>query len=176
MAERKRWMPFGYCIVTGDITIHEKEADTIRRIFEIYIGGQSYSAITALLNTEVIRYHSGAAWNKHMVKRILENRTYLGERGYPAIVAAAVFAAVNERKAKNPSCRPKPRKSVSNNNQFRLLSFTPSAKALRLTNEINRALERNPDVEKVHALIFACAAEKYKSLMLVPIVEVDCYE
>ena len=176
MTERQRRLPFGYAIIMGEIVLHQDEAESVRRIYERYITGSSYKTITAQLNGEGVCYLPGADWNKHMVKRILENRTYLGERGYPAIMTAAEFAAVERRKEANPSCRPIPREKQVDDTRYRLLPFSPTATTIRLTNEINRALERNPDTETVRPMIFALAAEKYAALKYVPVVEGLDYE
>ena len=40
------------------------------------------------------RYHQHTPeWNKHMVKRVLENARYTGTDGYPPLVSGADFAA-----------------------------------------------------------------------------------
>jgi len=174
MPVRLRTIPFGYCIADGKLMLHEAEALAVRRVFENYADGHSYSEITLALQCEEIQYRPGVAWNKHMVKRILEDRRYLGDGKYPAIMTMTDFEAVNSRKAGNPSCRPKPREKQTNTLVFWSLSYAYAAKTLRLTNEINRALERNPDVETIRPLIFTCAAEKYKSLAYVP--EVSAHE
>ena len=64
----------------------------MRRVFSLYTGGLSYQKISDLLNTEKIPYSSEApTWNKHKVKRLLENPRYTGQDGYPAIIDKAGF-------------------------------------------------------------------------------------
>ena len=65
---------YGYQIRDGEIAVVEEEAILVRRVFSLYIGGLSYQKISDLLNREEIPYSQEApAWNKHKVKRLLEN-------------------------------------------------------------------------------------------------------
>ena len=159
-----RTIPFGYKMEQGEIVLHTEEADIVRGIYNHYIDGCSYNAITKRLNDDGIQYHPGAVWNKHMVKRILESRRYLGEQGYPPIIPAADFDAVTERKAENPQCRPKQRNPKDIRADYRILPYEPTVAVRRLNNDINRALERTPDPNKIRPLIFECAAEKYAAI------------
>jgi hypothetical protein len=88
-------MPFGYRVRNGETVPCSEEADAVRLIFASYLRGESYLAIAENMTELGIRYHEGKdAWNKHMVKRILENRRYAGADGYPAIVPADDFESV----------------------------------------------------------------------------------
>lgn len=99
---RNRYLPFGYRIRQGEITIYPIEAAYIREIFSAYIDGSSYAQIAQDMQDRGIQYHEGTtAWNKHMVKRILENERYTGKDGYPAIVSSEQYkraAAVRQSK------------------------------------------------------------------------------
>lgn len=92
MTNRK--MLYGYHIQSGDIAAVEAEAATVSRVFTLYDTGLSYQKISDLLNTEGIPYSSDAPmWNKHKVKRLLENPRYTGQNGYPAIIESDLFSA-----------------------------------------------------------------------------------
>ena len=160
----KRIIVFGYQMNHGDITLHPKEAATVQKVFSLYIGGLSYNAITQQLNEDIVQYREDVTWNKHMIKRILENRCYIGEQDYPALITPNDFDAVTRRKAENPYCIPQQRKTNPEAFDYQLLPYALSAKVRRLNNEINRGLERSPDPNKVRPLIFACAAEKYAAI------------
>lgn len=83
---------YGYQIRDGEIAVVEEEAILVRRVFSLYIGGLSYQKISDLLNREEIPYSQEApAWNKHKVKRLLENPRYTGQDGYPAIIDKVGF-------------------------------------------------------------------------------------
>ncbi len=47
-----------------------------------------------------VPYSEGAVWNKNMVKRILENKKYLGTDKFPQLVSEEMFRAVNEKKSR----------------------------------------------------------------------------
>ena len=71
---KNRYLPFGYMIRNGEIVINEQEAALVRTAFEEYMTGASYAAVAETLQATGIRYHSDTPlWNKHMVKRMLEN-------------------------------------------------------------------------------------------------------
>lgn len=159
-----RTIPFGYQMINGEIVPHLREANAVRRIFELYIGGLSYKLITKELCGGDILYRPGVTWNQHMVKRILENRRYIGENEYPALITAHDIEAVAARKENNPHCRQQRREKPVQTSEYVLLPYTPTPKVRRMTNEINRALEKSPDPEIVRGMIFACAAEKYNSI------------
>ena len=83
---------YGYQIRDGEIAVVEEEAILVRRVFSLYTGGLSYQKISDLLNREEVPYSQEApAWNKHKVKRLLENPRYTGQDGYPAIIDKVGF-------------------------------------------------------------------------------------
>ena len=83
---------YGYQIRDGEIAVVEEEAILVRRVFSLYTGGLSYQKISDLLNREKVPYSQEApAWDKHKVKRLLENPLYTGQDGYPAIIDKVGF-------------------------------------------------------------------------------------
>ena len=91
----QRKTPFGYMIRNGETIICPNEADAVRNIFCRYLAGVSYSGIAEEMSRGSIPYHQHTAkWNKHMVKRILENGKYLGTDIYPHLVSDEEFLAV----------------------------------------------------------------------------------
>lgn len=104
----QRKIPFGYQMQNGVIQLHPQEAETVRAIFARYLIGASYLTIAENLTKHGPRYHEHTPeWNKHMVKRILENAKYIGSEGYPRIVPDEDFLAVQLRKTDcaRPVCR-----------------------------------------------------------------------
>lgn len=103
--------PYGYRIKSGCAVINEEEAAKIRNLYENYIAGmaQSKAAIEAGIET----YHSSA-------KRLMQNRHYLGDDFYPAIIdqetydkAAAIrleragkLGRLNRKKNSKPAASP----------------------------------------------------------------------
>ena len=88
----RRNVPFGYVLHDGRFVIDTEEAGAIREIFELYIGGCSYAQIASRMETGSVPYDErDSQWNKHKVKRILENQRYLGTETLPEIISAETF-------------------------------------------------------------------------------------
>mgnify|MGYP003178278135 FL=1 len=105
----QRKTPFGYQIQNGRITCHPEEAESVRYIFSHYLLGSSYNQIADEMTQQGVRYHQHTAqWNKHMVKRILENERYLGLDGYPRLIADEEFLAVRLRRGEQNTYAPCP--------------------------------------------------------------------
>ena len=86
---------YGYHIENGELAIVPQEVETVQRITTQYIAGGSYQSIAETLNGDGIPFSMEAPlWNKHKVKRLLENPRYTGQKGYPAIIDAETFQAV----------------------------------------------------------------------------------
>lgn len=99
----QRKIPFGYLIRDGLIQPHPQEADAVRYIFGQYLSGASLLTIAGDMTGRGPRYHQHTpAWNKHMVKRVLENAKYTGAGGYPPLVSDEDFtAAQGQREGRN---------------------------------------------------------------------------
>lgn len=96
-----RYIPFGYEITDGEISIIGRESEVVKNIYALYIQGMSYLDITNRLNLLPISYASdGRKWDKNIVKRILENPKYRGEKGYPPIITEETANTVNECRMK----------------------------------------------------------------------------
>lgn len=87
--------PYGYSIKNGCATINEDEAGKIRKLYENYISGMAL--VKAAAAAGIKTYHGTA-------KRLMENRHYLGDDFYPAIIDQETYdkaAAIRlERAAK----------------------------------------------------------------------------
>ena len=115
--KKQRSLSFGYELHRGKIEIHKKEAPLVRKIYALYEEGKSISAIAIIMNGQSIPYSpSVAQWNKHHIKRILENEKYIGVDGYPKIIDDKVFERIREIHAdktaawQNPA--PTPEKAI----------------------------------------------------------------
>lgn len=96
-----RYVAFGYEITDGKISVIESEKTITENIFSMYVNQKSFSEIAERMNFAGIPYNNdGRNWNKNMIKRIIENRKYLGEDGYPAIIAKETFECANRLKMK----------------------------------------------------------------------------
>ncbi|MDD3393399.1 MAG: recombinase family protein [Anaerotignum sp.] len=93
--KKNRYLPFGYHIQNGVLCIYEAEAAVVRQVFEDYQAGMSYRQIAERLTAKSVPYMENRTdWNKHMVKRMLENSRYCGRDGFPPILPADAFEAV----------------------------------------------------------------------------------
>lgn len=105
----QRKIPFGYQIKNGELAFHPKEAESVKDIFSRYLLGSSYSQIADEMVRQGVHYHQDTAqWNKHMVKRILENERYLGLDGYPRLITDEEFLAVSLRRREQNTYTPCP--------------------------------------------------------------------
>lgn len=99
---------YGYQIRNGALEIVPEEQRTVSMVFTLYNAGASYQAISDALNRQGVPYcREVPLWNKHKVKRLLENPRYTGKEGYPILVEADIFQAAQEKTAeKNVRRRP----------------------------------------------------------------------
>ena len=78
--------PFGYRIENGKAVIDESAAAQIRDLYKNYLSGLSLTNAAKEAGLNLL--HSGA-------KRMMQNRHYLGDGFYPAIIDQASFDAVS---------------------------------------------------------------------------------
>jgi len=89
---------YGYRIENGALAVVPQEAKIVKRVHTLYLSGASYQTIAEALNGDGIPYSAEVPqWNKHKVKRLLENPRYTGTDGYPAILDKTTFQAVQEQ-------------------------------------------------------------------------------
>ena len=90
----QRKTPFGYMVRGGETVPCPTEADAVQNIFTRYLAGASFGRIAEEMSRGNIPYHQHTSqWNKHMVKRILENGKYLGTGIYPRLISDEEFLA-----------------------------------------------------------------------------------
>ncbi len=90
---KNRYIPYGYRIKDGKLCINPLEAGAVQEVFRLYSAGQSYRSIADIMNASNHPPHGENGWNKHHVKRMLENNKYTGEAGYPAILSKEEYEA-----------------------------------------------------------------------------------
>lgn len=72
MSNRK--ILYGYQIQQGELVTVSQETAVVERIVTLYIDGLSYQKISDTLNGDGIPFSEETPlWNKHKVKRLLEN-------------------------------------------------------------------------------------------------------
>ena len=86
---------YGYEIRAGRKEICPGEAEIVRQVFALYPAGFSYQKIAEALNQRNVSYgETNSPWNKARIKRILEDKRYTGQKGYPVMIKEADFQAV----------------------------------------------------------------------------------
>ena len=160
---KNRNIPFGYCVVNGKYAINEIEAQAVREIFENYINGKSLKTIAAEMQ---IPYNSGKAdWNKNMVCRVLENKKYIGENGYPRIISDEEFNSATQIKSERNTYRKPASQAEPQEIEITETEYEPTEEIRRITEQINRMLKtENADKNAVEELVLKCAQLKYSAI------------
>lgn len=187
---KNRRLPFGYRMEMGELTLHTQEAEVVHWIFGQYGEGVSYSSLVDKLNGQPIPYDVGKPWNKNMVARMLEDRRYIGEKSYPAIISAEAFDAAWEVRdsRKAPAKRTEAEKllrQLSGQRRTKMVEdqtlailnaiiddpsqiqcpLSDQTVAPNLTVELDEALSELPiDEERAKALVFRNAATRYHAI------------
>lgn len=93
---------YGYQIRDGALEIVPEEQQVVLMVYTLYNAGASYQNISDALNRQNIPFSPEAPlWNKHKVKRVLENTRYIGKDGYPVMIDESDFQAVQEKISEN---------------------------------------------------------------------------
>ena len=96
---RQRHMPLGYRMAGGKIFIVPEQAELVKGVFLAYSEGNSmYQLARRLTEQGALNANHKPVWNHGTVGKILENRRYLGDEFYPAIIEPELFTKVQERR------------------------------------------------------------------------------
>ena len=96
---KNRRFPYGYEMQNGLILICPKEADTVKQIFSQYLNGENLKNIAEMLTENKVEFLPGEyRWNKSRIKRVIEDKRYMGDNTYPAIIDKDIFARANAEK------------------------------------------------------------------------------
>ena len=69
----------GYQLIDGEFTIIPEEAETVRRIFNLYLQGYGIQTISNMLEAENRATVCGGVWLPNKVAEILDNEKYCGD-------------------------------------------------------------------------------------------------
>lgn len=131
---KNRYILYGYQIANGELVHKPSEAEIVLEVFVRYFKGKTLDAIAEDLTARKIEYLPGKFdWNKSRIKRMLDDRRYLGDNWYPVIVSAELFDSVQQRKNKTGS---KP---------IEIDSVTKMIKAAAVCKECGHSLTRRTD-------------------------------
>lgn len=161
---KNRSIPFGYCVINGEYALNTAESETIKKIFADYIGGKSMKTIIVEMTMPYIK--GKQTWNKNMIYRLLENKKYIGENGYPQIVTKHEFEqAAQIKKERTTYRKPALTTNPQHINTVMITEYEPTDEIQRMTNEINRLLDSEIiNKENIEALIIKCAQLKYMAI------------
>ena len=96
---KQRNLPFGYVVENGTVVINDAEAAIIRETAEQYLGGKSLRTIAELLTARRVEYMPGKSdWNRSRIQRIIDDKRYIGENGYPPILTEQAYTAMQTMK------------------------------------------------------------------------------
>lgn len=166
---KNRDIPFGYCVINGKYALNIAESQAVKKIFSDYIGGKSLKTIASEMT---IPYNTAkTVWNKNMVSRVLENKKYIGENGYPQIVGKHEFEQAAQIKTERTTYR-KPVSQVNPQyiNTEIITEYESTDEIQQMTNEINRLINSgNTGIEEIESLIIKHAQQKYAAIKEVEI-------
>lgn len=84
-------VPYGYRIENGKAVIDDEKAMQIRNLYKGYLSGLAYVPAAEAVGLKL--FHGGA-------KRMMQNKHYLGDEYYPAIIDKKTFDAAEEERVK----------------------------------------------------------------------------
>jgi len=84
-------IPYGYKIENGIAVIDEEQAEKVRLLFSGYLSGLALIPAAEAAGLTIL--HSGA-------KRMLQNKHYIGDDFYPAIIDSDTFAKAAEERTR----------------------------------------------------------------------------
>ena len=144
----QRRIPFGYRMEQGALGCDLAESETVRRIFSMYLAGDSMKQIAEIMTDQGVPYHKDKPlWNKNMVKRILENGKYLGGGEYPRIISDEDFLAARRLKESKNLYAPCPAKIVPIKEKLACGVCGAGMMRLSVGNGAARWKCRNPDCQ-----------------------------
>lgn len=108
--------PYGYQIINGKAVIDEQAAEQIKALFRSYLTGDSLA--TAAKKAGIKTFHAG-------IGRMLQNKHYLGDEYYPAIIDPDIFAAAEAERIRRAEKlgrirEPKAKKEIAYPTSFRI--------------------------------------------------------
>ena len=162
--QKNRSIPFGYCVINGKYALNTAESEAVQKIFSDYINGKSLKTIAAEMQVPYNTNKKG--WNHNMVCRVLENKKYIGENGYPQMITKHDFEQAAQIKAERTTYRkPVPQMNSEHTNTVIIMEYKPTEEIQRITHEINSLIDSGTsDKENIETLIIKCAQLKYMAI------------
>lgn len=147
----------------GLIVICLKEVDTVKQIFSQYLNGENLTNIAERLTENQIEFLPGEYnWNKSRIKRMIEDKRYIGGDNYPAIIDKDTFQRAN----------------VEKNNRIRNINPVITSEKKLLTNKVicsncGRRLFHNTDSRLKNSEKWFCKNEDCKFSVHMTVAELE---
>lgn len=147
----------------GVIVIHLKEANIVKQIFNQYLNGENLKNIAERLTENHIEFMPGEYnWNKSRIKRMIEDKRYIGGDNYPAIIDKDTFQRAN----------------VEKNNRIRNINPVITAEKKLLTNKVicsncGRRLFHNTDSRLKNSEKWFCKNEDCQFSVYMTVAEIE---
>lgn len=160
---KNRRFPYGYEMQNGLIVICLKEVDTVKQIFSQYLNGENLTNIAERLTENQIEFLPGEYnWNKSRIKRMIEDKRYIGGDNYPAIIDKDTFQRAN----------------VEKNNRIRNINPVITSEKKLLTNKVicsncGRRLFHNTDSRLKNSEKWFCKNEDCKFSVHMTVAELE---
>lgn len=106
MNAKNRNILYGYKFENGNIVADKSESEIVNYVFTKYVNGLSLLKIANLLTQKGIEYLPNQVnWNKGKIKRIIEDKRYLGDDKYPKIIETDIFIQANSSKTERDTTK-----------------------------------------------------------------------
>lgn len=106
MGAKNRNVLYGYKFENGIIVVNKGEAKIVKKVFNDYINGCSLLNIANQLTKKKIDYLPNLSnWNKNKIKRIIEDKRYLGNDKYPQIIEYQLFNLANNTRVQRDNTK-----------------------------------------------------------------------
>ena len=97
--KKKRYLPFGYRMEKGKVTIIPEESELVQKIFSEYLEGKSLQQLADMVQKTGLSYRENSnGWNKGMIARILDDDRYWNQNRFPSIIAEETARKVIQQK------------------------------------------------------------------------------
>lgn len=117
MNAKNRNILYGYRFENGSIVADKSESEIVNYVFTEYVNGLSLLKIANLLVFKGMEYlPNQVSWNKGKIKRMIEDKRYLGDDKYPKIIETDLFNEANSTKY----CRDTTKNTKRNNYIYKL--------------------------------------------------------
>lgn len=130
--------PFGYRIQNGMAVVCEEEVRQIKEVYAGYLSGLCYVAAAQ---------KAGLRMTHGCVKRLLQNRHYLGDEFYPAIIEPELFDAAEQERQRRSTLLGRDNKKKTFSDRIRIQTDFTMKKAMK------RIVEPFAQAEYLYSLI-----------------------